>query len=216
MTAHHWWQKLAGGDWLRVLNGLLWVAIHRHFTVLTPVSNSPWKRPCDNWPLLKHLLLVCIQLETKPTVLLQCKHSLLQKKPNTTTTPTTILTLKPRAIRSQSKPKYTLNSFGFKLNKKLNYKHVRSPCLLLTDSFLAPGHALDLCTVLFWWFCWLCFQYWIFNWRGKKKIINTIAHNSNKVQATGARYWLVVSDFGKAFTAALIICHRKKDHAFLV
>lgn len=79
-TAHHWWQKLAGGDWLRVLNGLLWVAIHRHFTVLTPVSNSPWKRPCDNWPLLKHLLLVCIQLETKPTVLLQCKHSLLQKK----------------------------------------------------------------------------------------------------------------------------------------
>lgn len=125
--AHSWWQKLAGGALQRALNGLLWIVIYRHFAVLIPVSSSaPWKRPCpliENWLLLKHLLLVCIQLDIKPTVLLQCKHISLYKK----WTHATTLTLKPRAIRSQFKPKYTLNSFGVKLNKKLNYKHVRSP-----------------------------------------------------------------------------------------
>lgn len=82
--AHSWWQKLAGGALQRALNGLLWIAMYRHFAALIPVSSSaPWKRPCpltENWPLLKHLLLVCIQLDIKPTILLQCKHIPLCKK----------------------------------------------------------------------------------------------------------------------------------------
>ena len=82
--ARSWWQKLAGGTLRRALHGLLWIATARHFTVLIPVSSSaPWKRPrplIENWPLLKHLLLVCIQLDIKPTILLRCKHIPLYKK----------------------------------------------------------------------------------------------------------------------------------------
>lgn len=85
--AHSWWQKLAGGALQRALNGLLWIATYRHLAALIPVSSSaPWKRPCpltENWPLLKHLLLVCVQLDIRPTILLQCKHIPLCKKINT-------------------------------------------------------------------------------------------------------------------------------------
>lgn len=82
--SHSWWQKLAGGALQRAVTGLLWIAIYRHFAVLIPVSSAaPLKRShplIENWPLVTHLLLVCIQLDIKPTILLKCKHTPLYKK----------------------------------------------------------------------------------------------------------------------------------------
>lgn len=46
--------------------------------------------------------------------------------------------------------------------------------------------------------------------------MSTIAHDGTRARTTGAQYWLVVCDIWKAFAAALIICHWKKDHAFLL
>lgn len=37
--------------------------------------------------------------------------------------------------------------------------------------------------------------------------MSTIAHDGTRAQARGAQYGLVIRDIGKAFVAALIMCH---------